>query len=279
MHHATYGYAFAVLPVMAFLLWHDRSYFRATVPTATPLGSLLAIPFATAWLIGAQLGILEMQHLALAGMLVALAITAIGLRHAMHFWLPLAYVFLLAPAGSPLLPCLQQITTRVAVMFLELGQIRFYAEGLSIEVATGTYLIAPGCAGLNFVLALATVAPLFVVLMYNSWTKRLIALALMMAIVPLANGFRVFAIIAIAEYSNRAIDIAADHLLYGWIFFSIVVLVMFWVGSGFADQPQAAPTRKAPITPANVTAEPNLLTSLALTGAICAAPAIFANLQ
>lgn len=283
MHHATYGYAFAVLPVMAFLVWHDRSYFRVTLPTADPLGPLVAVPFAASWLVGAQLGILEIQHLALAGMLVALAITAIGFRHAAHFWLPLAYIFLLAPAGSPLLPYLQEIATRVAIVFLEIGQIPFYADGFSIEVATGNYLIAPGCAGLNFVLALATVAPLFVVIMYNSWTKRLIALALMMAIVPLANGFRVFAIIAIAEYTNRAIDIAADHLFYGWIFFSIVVLLMFWFGSRFADQPPpAAPENvrtTVPVTPANAAHARNLFVSLSLAAAICAAPAIYTSLQ
>ena len=279
-HHNTYGYAFAVFPIIAFLFWRERAYFAVVSPAPTLIGALIAIPFASLWLAGAKLSILEMQHVALAGMIAALAVTVIGLRNAAHFWLPLAYIFLLAPAGSPLLPYLQYITTHIAVAFLLIGQIPFFAEGNSIEVATGNYVVAPGCAGLNFVLALATVAPLFTVMMYNSWTKRFIALALMMAIVPIANGFRVFAIIAIAEYTNRAIDIAADHLLYGWVFFSAVVLIMFWIGSRFADPPQAP--RHGEISSAT---EPpkrftrNLLSSLLIATGICAAPGIYLSLQ
>jgi len=233
--HKTYGYAFVVLPIVVFLVWRDRALFANAAPRPSIHGAAIAVAFSALWLAGARLHILEMQHLALPGMLVGLIVSAIGWSNAARVWLPLAYLFLLAPAGTPLLPYLQDVATFLATVFLQMGQIPFYAEGYTIEVATGKYVIAPGCAGLNFILALATVAPLFCVLMYNTWSKRIAVLAVMMIVVPIANGFRVFAIIAIAEYTNRAIDIAADHLLYGWLFFSLIVLVMFWIGSFFAD--------------------------------------------
>jgi exosortase len=209
-------------------------------------------------------------------MIAALTVTAIGLARAAHFWLAIAYLFLLAPTGTPLLPYLQTVTTTLAVFFLQIGQIPFFVDGNLIEVATGNYIVAPGCAGLNFVLALATVAPLFAVLMYDSWRKRLIAIALMMAMVPIANGFRVFAIIAIAEYTNRAIDITADHLLYGWLFFSAVVLVMFWIGSRFADPPRRADS--AGETMPKISETPPTLQSIAaalsIVTLVCIAPAL-----
>lgn len=234
----TYNYAFAVLPIAAFLVWRNREFFRVNSPSPTLYGALVTLAFSGLWFIGAKQQVLELQHLAVSGIFIGLVVSAIGWSSAAHFWLPLGYLFLLAPVGTPLLPFLQEITTAIATAFLGLGQIPFYAEGFDIEVATGKYVVAPGCAGLNFILALATVAPLYCEIMYSRFYKKLIVFGLMMVIVPIANGLRVFGIIAIGEYSNRTIDIAADHLVYGWILFSIVVLLMFWFASRFSDPPR-----------------------------------------
>lgn len=193
--------------------------------------------FAALWALGQRQDILELKHLAFSGIVAGIIISAVGWSNSAHFWLPLGYLFLLAPVGTPLLPTLQDITTFLGTAFLRLGQIPFYADGHLIEVATGKYEVAPGCAGLNFVLAMATVAPVYCEIMYTNPVKKFIALGCMMLMVPVANGIRVFGIIAIAEYTNRAIDISADHLFYGWAFFSGIVLVMFWFGSWFADAP------------------------------------------
>lgn len=277
LHHTTYGSCFAVIPIAAFLVWRDRSYFDVAAPSPTWRGAVFAGLFATFWLVGRRFGVLEMQHLALPGMFIGLAVAAIGWRAALRFWLPLAYLFLLAPAGTPLLPVLQSITTAIAAIFLQIGQIASYVEGNTIEVATGKYEVAPGCAGLNFILAMAMVAPLFSVLMYDTWRKRITAIAAMMAIVPIANGLRVFGIIAIAEYSNRAIDITADHLLYGWLFFSLVVLVAFWIGSLFADP--LAPRGEIPwkTDPEQRNPARRLPLVLGITTAICITPLLFAG--
>jgi exosortase len=236
----TYSYAFAVLPISLFLVWQKREYFRSTVPESTIHGIPFILMFSTLWLIGVKADILELQHLAFPGVIVGVIICGIGWRNATHFWLPLGYLFLLAPAGTPLLPFLQDVAMVIATTFLHLGQVNFYYEGYDIEVVTGKYLVAPGCAGLNFVLAMAAVGPLYCEIMYTNFYKKLAVFACMMVCVPIANGFRVFGIIAIAEYTNRAIDISADHLFYGWVFFSAIVLFLFFVFSFFADKPEPA---------------------------------------
>lgn len=235
MTRDAYSYAFAILPIVGYLVLLNRSALLQLAPSPALGGAAVAFAFSAFWFFATRLEIQELQHLAVPGMLIGLAIAAIGWRAAAILWLPLAYLFLLAPSGTPLLPFLQTITTWIANAFLTVGQIPFYAEGHNIEVATGKYLVAPGCAGLNFILAALTVVPLFCEIMYRDFHKKLIAFLIMMALVPVANGFRVFGIIAIAEYSHRAIDIAADHLLYGWMFFSCVLLLMFLVASRFSD--------------------------------------------
>lgn len=233
----TYGYAFAVIPIAVYLVWMRREYFRSSVPEPTLLAIPLVILFAGLWATGQRFDILELEHLAFVGIVVSIILSVIGWRSALHFALPLAYMFLLAPSGSPILPYLQDVATVLSTLFLQVGQIPFFAEGYLIEVSTGKYEVAPGCAGLNFVLAMATVAPLYCEIMFTDWTKKIVALTLLVLLVPIANGLRIFGIIAIAEYTNLAIDISADHLFYGWVFFSVIVLVMFWVGSFFADRP------------------------------------------
>lgn len=239
----TYSYAFAVLPIAAFLVWMRREYFRASVPTPSLSALAVLLVFSSMWAVGQGADIQELKHFAFAGVVACIIVSVIGWGSAYHFMVPIGYLFLLAPVGTPLLPYLQDITTFLSTAFIRLGGIPLYVEGYFIEVATGKYEVAPGCAGLNFVLALATVAPLYCEIMYNGWAKKAIALATMMMLVPVFNGIRVFGIIAIAEYTGGAIDISADHLFYGWVFFSAVVLFMFFVGSLFADPPEPpAPT-------------------------------------
>lgn len=274
-----YSYAFAILPIVGYLVWLNRSALVQIDPSPAFGGAVVAFAFSAFWFLAARLDIQELQHLAVPGMLIGLAIAAIGWRAAAILWLPLGYLFLLAPSGTPLLPALQTITTWIANAFLTIGQIPFYAEGHTIEVATGKYFVAPGCAGLNFILAALTVVPLFCEIMYRDFRKKVIAFSIMMALVPIANGFRVFGIIAIAEYSHKAIDIAADHLLYGWVFFSCVLLLMFLVASRFADP--VPPKARAIGWPASSSVNEFMATpafgklaaALALaTLAVCAAP-------
>jgi exosortase len=245
MTRDTYTYAFAVLPIAAFLVWMRRERFRSSMPQPSYSALAAVVLFSLMWWAGARYGVDELQHIAFAGVLVSIVLCGIGWANAVHFSVPLLYLFLLAPAGTPLLPFLQDAATFLATTLLSIGQIAYYAEGHMIEVATGKYEVAPGCAGLNFILAMATVTPLYCEMMYRGWKKKLIAFSSMMLLVPVANGIRVFGIIAIAEYTHSAIDISADHLFYGWVFFSAIVVVLFWIGSFFSDSPPSL----APIMP------------------------------
>ena len=52
----------------------------------------------------------------------------------------------------------------------------------------------------------------------------------------LANGIRAYGIVAIAYYSDMKYATGVDHLIYGWLFFGVVIMLMFWVGGLFADK-------------------------------------------
>ena len=48
-------------------------------------------------------------------------------------------------------------------------------------------------------------------------------------------GVRAYGIVDIADYSDMKYGTGADHLVYGWLFFGVVIMLMFWVGGFFAD--------------------------------------------
>jgi EpsI family protein len=51
-------------------------------------------------------------------------------------------------------------------------------------------------------------------------------MALSVAIPILANGFRAFIVVLIGYLSNNAAAASADHILYGWVIFAVVLLAM-----------------------------------------------------
>jgi len=62
---------------------------------------------------------------------------------------------------------------------------------------------------------------------------------LVCVIVPIvANGFRGYMIVMIGHLSDMQLATGIDHLVYGWLFFGIVMLLVFYIGSFWQDPPQ-----------------------------------------
>jgi EpsI family protein len=51
-----------------------------------------------------------------------------------------------------------------------------------------------------------------------------------------ANGLRAYMIVMIAHLSDMKLAIGVDHIIYGWVFFGIVMLLLFWIGSFWREQ-------------------------------------------
>jgi EpsI family protein len=56
--------------------------------------------------------------------------------------------------------------------------------------------------------------------------------------------------VLIGHWSNMTLAAGVDHLIYGWLFFGVVMAVLFWCGAGWRDtaQPPAAPSAAAAFT-------------------------------
>lgn len=248
---SAYNHLFLIAPISLYVVWERRGRLAELAP-APALGALAALPiFALPWLAGALAGISEVQQFALVGMAELMVVAVLGWPVCRALAFPLLYLWLMVPTGEFLLAGLQDLTTAAATRGLELVGVPVYTEGILIETPSGRYLVAPGCAGLNFLLAALAFALLFANLIYRSLAKRGLAVALALAIAIVANWLRVWGIILIDHLTGRQTGIVDDHLLYGWAFFAVIMAAAMALGLRWRDddgRPPAVPDPREPGT-------------------------------
>jgi exosortase A len=257
-NRSAYNHGFLILPISLYLIWDKREALAAMTPRPDRLGLVVIAGFSFAWVLSRSAGINEGEHFALVGVIEGVVLAVLGRQLFMSMLLPMAYLWLMVPTGTVLYPVLQTMAHWLSVLMLELSGIPVFAEGYLIEVPIGLYDVAPGCSGLNFILASLALAPLYGYMMFDGMRKRLIAIAVMLGIAVLANGIRIYGIIALAEFTDKRIDIIDDHLLYGWGFFAVILALAGYIGSRYADPER--PARSEPYAPAVHVARSSVIT-------------------
>lgn len=248
----TYNHGMLVPPISAYLLWGARRGLAAIPPRPEPLALAPLLCCVGAWVLGQAADAQVVQQAAFVGALASLAVLVFGRAFARAAWFPLCFLGFMVPAGDFLIAPLQDLTAAFSVALLRLVGIPTYVEGILIYIPSGAFEVAEACAGLRFLIANVVVAALFAYLAYERPWKRALFLALGVALPILANGLRAFGIIILAHATDHQVAAGADHIIYGWGFFSAVMLLLLWIGNRFADRPVGVP----PAPPAPRAARP-----------------------
>jgi exosortase A len=236
-----YNHCFLILPLTGFLLWERRAVFSTVSPTPI-FWPLAAMPLLSAvWLAAAILDLNEGRQLAVMAMFEIVLLATLGTKAFRLVLAPLLFLFFLVPSGEFLIPILQKITADIAVHGLRMLDIPVYSEGLIIEIPEGKFQIAEACAGLRFLVASIVFGVFFSVVMYRSFFRRALFIALSLVVPVGANGLRALGIIVLAHLEGSAAAVEADHILYGWIFFSLVILMLIAIGVSFVDKGDRVP--------------------------------------
>src|SRR5206468_602671 len=56
-----------------------------------------------------------------------------------------------------------------------------------------------------------------------------------------ANWVRAYLIVLLAHLSSNRIAVGVDHLIYGWIFFGVVIGLMYMIGRRWAEPDETTP--------------------------------------
>ena len=251
-----YNHCFLILPLVGFLLWERRAVIASMSP-APAFWPLLLMPLLSAvWLVAAVLDINEGRQLAVVAMFEIVLLAALGPRVVWRLLAPLLFLFFLVPSGAFLVPSLQTITAKIVVAGLHVLRIPVFSDGYMIEIPEGSFEIAEACAGLRFLIASTVFGCFFAVVVYRSFLRRALFIALSLAVPIGANGMRALGIIVLAHIEGSAAAVEADHIIYGWLFFSLVILLLIAIGMAFVDKKDRRPAVTLAPTPSPPTPSP-----------------------
>lgn len=241
----TFAHAFVVPPISLWLIWRQREALALLGPEPC---FWFAIPFlaaALAWLLGDLVAVNALTQLALVAMLVLSVPLVLGHRVAWQIAFPLAFLFFAVPIGEFMMPTLMEATADFTVAALRVSGLPVYREGLQFVIPSGSWSVVEACSGLRYLMASVMVGTLFAYLNYNSLRRRLIFIAFAFLLPLLANWLRAYMIVMLGHLSDNALATGADHLVYGWVFFGIIMLAMFMAGARWAEPPEAVNLRAA----------------------------------
>jgi exosortase A len=233
---STYNHGFFVLPIALYLVWRGRQALTDSAPATMPV---MLIPLAGAmalWLAGRAVQANIVEQVALVAILVTVAVLIIGWRAAWQIAFPLAFLGFMVPFGDELVPRLQNVTAMLATAMVRLAGVPIFSDGIMLMTPTGQFEVAEACAGIRFLIANIMISALFSHLSFRRWWKHTLFMAIGITMPVLANGVRAGGIVLLAFWTDNKVAAGADHLIYGWGFFTLVMLLIIAVGSLFTDR-------------------------------------------
>ena len=188
------------------------------------------------WLLGDAAGVALLRHLGLVVMLQGAVVAILGPSIARALAFPLFYALFMVPFGAEIVPPLQLVTAKLAMAMLIFAGVPAHIEGIFITVPGGYFEVAEACSGAKFVIAMAAYGILVCHVCFRSWTRRALFLTGALGLSVLANGVRAFATIYVAQKTSVDAAVGFDHVIYGWLFFGMVMVLVMAAAWPFFDR-------------------------------------------
>ena len=222
----TYAHLLLVPFITAWLVALKEDELALMTPRPFRAGLVLVAGALALWCAGRTLGINLLTHAGAVAALQGAVIAVLGVRVSLLLALPLVMMGFLVPFGDEIVPQLQYITADIAIALTHWSGIPAEIDGIYIDTPAGLFIVAEACSGVKFLIAMVTLGVLVCFTRFASWRRRALFLAACVIVPILANGVRAWATIYVAQYVGAEKASGFDHIVYGWIFFAIVVAAM-----------------------------------------------------
>ncbi|MFM5895008.1 MAG: exosortase A [Novosphingobium sp.] len=233
---STYNHILLIPAIIVWLVWQRRDVLAVLEPRAWS-GGLLALAGAIfVWVLGAFSGFDLLRQAGAVAMLPASAALILGPRVFAALLFPFAYMAFLVPFGDELVPPLQTITAKMTVALVHASQIKASINGVFIDTPAGLFEVAEACSGVKFLIAMIALGVLVGNVCFASWRRRFAFFALCLVVPILANGVRAWGTIYAAQYVGVERAGGIDHLIYGWVFFALVIAAVLGISWRFFDR-------------------------------------------
>lgn len=268
----TFAHAYIVPPIALWLIWRKRDQLATVTPTFTPWMLLPMAAVGVIWLLAELVAVNAATQVALVAMLVLAVPTVFGMQVARMLLFPLAFAFFAVPVGEFAMPMLMQGTADFTVAALRVSGVPVYREGLRFVIPSGSWSVVEACSGVRYLIASFMVGSLFAYLNYRSAKRRWIFVGVSLLVPIVANWLRAYMIVMLGHLSDNRVATGADHLVYGWLFFGVIITALFLIGARWAEPPEERAAAAA--TPAASRAPLPGWLAPALAAIVVAAPAI-----
>ncbi|MEY4417358.1 MAG: hypothetical protein RIQ53_4651 [Pseudomonadota bacterium] len=243
-----FTHAWVVPPIAGWLVWRLRARLAVLQPRPAPAMVLPMAALTLMWWLSDRLAMNSGTQLALMGLLVTSVPLLLGLQVSRVILFPLCFLFFAVPVGDFMTPYLMHWTADAVVAGLRWTGIPVYREGQQLAIPSGRWAVVEACGGIRYLMSTLMVGSLFAYLNYRSALKRTVFMGLALVVPILANWARAYIIVMLGHLSNNEIATGVDHLLYGWVFFGIVIFTLFMIGSRWAEpEPSFAADRPMPV--------------------------------
>ena len=240
----TFAHAFVVPPITLWLIWRQRAVLGNLRPRPVPWMVLPMALLAALWWLGSLVSVNAVTQLTLTAMLVAAVPTVLGWQVTRAILFPLGFLFFAVPIGEFMTPTLMLYTADFVVAALRLSGVPVFREGMHFIIPSGSWSVIDECSGIRYLMATVMVGSLFAYLNYSSYKRRFVFMVISFVVPILANWLRAYMIVMLAHLSDNKIATGVDHIVYGWVFFGVVIMALFFIGARWAEDGSTA--RAAP---------------------------------
>jgi exosortase A len=240
---AAYNYGFFIFPISFWLLYRMRNIISQTPLKPEPIALVFILAMLIIWLLSRLVSINVTEQFSMVALIPLIIWFSLGSKIFKVALFPLWFLVLAVPMGKSLIPPLMEITADFTVNLVSNLGIPVYREGLNFILPTGHWSVVEACSGLNYLISSVTLGCLYAYLTYSANSKRIIFVVMICFIAVIANGLRASGIVLIGHFSNMRYGTGGDHTFYGWIFYGLVIFLVFYVGSLWADK-ETAPSKQ-----------------------------------
>lgn len=231
----TYTHGYIIVPISIWLIWSKRDRYKTLCPSTNWLPLIAIIASGFLWLTANLINVLVIQQYAVVAMLLGSFWVILGTRVALQMAFPLSFLLLMVPVGETLIPPLMEYTATFTVAMIRMTGLSVFREGMHFSLTSGNWSVVEACSGINYLIASITLGLVFAYITYSSYWKRGLFFFFSILVPILANGFRAYMIVMIGHLSEMKLAVGVDHILYGAVFFGLVLMIMFYVGSFWKD--------------------------------------------
>ena len=238
----TFTHGFLILPISLWLIWEQRHAVREIEFQRDPRALLFLLPVLGSWIVATLVDVAVIQQLAMVALVPLIIWLTLGHQITQALLFPLCYLFFAVPLGQSLIPPMMEFTADFTVNLVQRSGVPIFRDGLYFQLPSGSWAVVEECSGVRYLIASAALGTIYAYITYRSNAKRLVFVVVSLVVPVLANGLRAYGIVMIGHLSDMEYAVGADHLLYGWLFFGIVIFILFWIGGFWTDPP--VPRRK-----------------------------------